>query len=413
MNHFEYKDEELFCEDVKVADLAAEYGTPLYVYCAATIRRHFLAFDGAFAGLKHLTCYSVKANSNIHIIDIMGQLGGGVDIVSGGELYRALKAKIPGEHIVYSGVGKRSHEIREALEANILMFNVESLQELELIGKVAEEMGRVARVSFRINPDVDPKTHPYISTGMKNNKFGLDMTVARIAYKRAQELSSIDPIGMDCHIGSQLTQIEPFLEALQKLLDFMDELNETGLCIKYLDLGGGLGIQYDDETPPHPEEFAAALRKKLEHLDITVIFEPGRVIVGNTGILVTEVLYTKQTTTKNFVIVDAAMNDLIRPALYESFHRITPAKILARETLSVDVVGPICESSDFLARDRQLPVSQQGELLVAHSAGAYGFTMSSNYNSRPRAAEILVDGDQARLIRRRETYQDLIGPEEF
>ncbi len=413
MNHFEYKDNELFCEDVPVAELVAEHGTPLYIYSTATIRRHFKAFDGAFEGLNHLTCYSVKANSNIHVIKIMSQLGSGVDIVSGGELFRALKAKVPSERIVYSGVGKHRHEIREALEANILMFNVESLQELELIEKVAQEMGCVARVSFRINPDVDPKTHPYISTGMKNNKFGLDMTLARIAYKRAQEIPAIDPIGVDCHIGSQLTSVEPFLEALHKILDFMQELKKTGVCIKYLDLGGGLGIRYNDETPPHPEEFAAAVREKLEHLDITVIFEPGRVIVGNTGILVTEVLYTKQTTSKNFVIVDAAMNDLVRPALYESFHRITPVKNLARETMTVDVVGPICESSDFLARDRQLPVLQQGELLAVHSAGAYGFTMSSNYNSRPRAAEVLVDGDQAKLIRCRETYQDLVSLEEF
>ncbi|MBU1248577.1 MAG: diaminopimelate decarboxylase [Proteobacteria bacterium] len=411
MNYFAYKGKELFCEDMRIADLAATYGTPLYIYSAATIKRHFSAFDTAFNGLKHLTCFSVKANSNIHIIETMGKMGGGVDIVSGGELYRSLKAGIPPEKIVYSGVGKRTNEIREALTANILMFNVESLAELERISEIAQDMGKIARVSFRINPNVDPKTHPYISTGMKKNKFGLDVTHSRIAYKRAMELPAIEPIGIDCHIGSQLTTIEPFLEALDKLLDFMDELQKMGIHISYLDLGGGLGIQYDEEEPPQPEEFGKALTEKLKHLDITVIFEPGRVIVGNTGVLVTEVLYTKQTPSKNFLIVDAAMNDLIRPALYQSFHRITPATITGRETMNVDVVGPICESSDFLARDRDLPAMKQGELLVAHSAGAYGFTMSSNYNSRTRAAEVLVEGDQAKIIRRRETYDDLIGPE--
>jgi diaminopimelate decarboxylase len=411
MNHFEYRDKELYCEECRVADLAAEFGTPLYVYSAATIRRHFKAFDSAFNGLTHLTCYSVKANSNIHLIKMMGEMGGGVDIVSGGELYRALKAGIDPRKIVYSGVGKRRNEITEALEADILMFNVESLEELERIGRVAEEMGKVARVSFRINPNVDPKTHPYISTGMKKNKFGLDITLSRIAYKRALELPAVEPVGIDCHIGSQLTTIEPFLEALDKLLAFMEELKKLGVDIRYLDLGGGLGITYNEEEPPHPAEFGKALTEKLQGLDVTVIFEPGRVIVGNTGILVTEIVYTKQTPSKNFYIVDAAMNDLIRPSLYGSFHRITPATIHGRDTMTVDVVGPICESGDFLARDRELPAAKQGELLVAHSAGAYGFTMSSNYNSRPRAAEVLVEGGKAALVRRRETYEDLVGPE--
>jgi diaminopimelate decarboxylase len=308
-------------------------------------------------------------------------------------------------------VGKRRNEITEALEADILMFNVESLEELERIGRVAEEMGKVARVSFRINPNVDPKTHPYISTGMKKNKFGLDITLSRIAYKRALELPAVEPVGIDCHIGSQLTTIEPFLEALDKLLAFMEELKKLGVDIRYLDLGGGLGITYNEEEPPHPAEFGKALTEKLQGLDVTVIFEPGRVIVGNTGILVTEIVYTKQTPSKNFYIVDAAMNDLIRPSLYGSFHRITPATIHGRDTMTVDVVGPICESGDFLARDRELPAAKQGELLVAHSAGAYGFTMSSNYNSRPRAAEVLVEGGKAALVRRRETYEDLVGPE--
>ena len=411
MHHFHYKDGVLHAEDLSVADLAAEYGTPLYVYSTATLRRHFTAFDSAFHNLPHLTCYSVKANSNLALLKLLADMGAGMDIVSGGELHRALAAGVPGERIVYSGVGKRGAEIAEALDAGILMFNVESLAELERIDEVAGEKGVTARISLRINPDVDPKTHPYISTGMKKNKFGLDMEASKAAYARAAELPHIEAVGMDCHIGSQLTSIEPFMEALDKILAFYKTLTDLGLPIRYLDLGGGLGIRYDAEEPPHPTEFGQALTERLKDLPLTVILEPGRVIAGNAGILVTEVVYTKTTPSKHFAIVDAAMNDLVRPALYQSFHAIGEVRPAGRPAREVDVVGPICESSDFLARDRELPGLESGDLLAVYSAGAYGFTMSSQYNSRPRAAELLVDGGKVVVGRRRETYEDLIALE--
>lgn len=411
MHHFQYRGGELFAEDVPVAQLAATYGTPLYVYCAATLRRHYEAFDSAFDGLPHLTCFSVKANSNLAVLKTLGAKGAGVDIVSGGELFRALAAGIDPQKIVYSGVGKRAEEIEQALAAGILMFNVESLGELDRLSAIAVRLGKEAQVSLRINPDVDPKTHPYISTGMKKNKFGLDMETALTAYARARELPGVTPVGIDCHIGSQLTTIAPFLEALDKVLAFREKLTDMGIRTTYLDLGGGLGIRYNEEDPPHPAEFGQALGAALAGRDLRLILEPGRVIVGNAGILVTEVLYTKKTPTKDFVIVDAGMNDLIRPALYDSFHAIREVKPADRAPLSVDVVGPICESGDFLAHDRELPAVAPGELLAVFSAGAYGFTMSSNYNSRPRAAEILVNGASVTLARRRETYEDLIALE--
>lgn len=411
MHHFEYRNNELFAEELPVRKLVEEHGTPLYIYSASTIRRHFKAFDSAFDGLNHLTCFSAKANSNIGVLRLMAEMGGGVDIVSGGELYRALQAGVPASKIVYSGVGKKTHEIREALEADILMFNVESMPELLRINDIALEMGKIARISFRLNPDVDPKTHPYISTGMKKNKFGLDIEHSRAAYAKAQELPGIEPIGIDCHIGSQLTSIEPFLEALGKILAFYHELREKGVDIRYLDLGGGLGITYDQEEPPHPEEFGKALGNAIKGLPLTLILEPGRVIAGNMGILVTEAQYLKSTPSRNFVIVDAAMNDLIRPALYQSYHGIDEVVRNNRAPKVYDVVGPICESSDFLARERELPEIMQGELLVVYSAGAYGFTMSSNYNSRPRAAELIVDGETVNVARRRETYEDLVALE--
>ena len=412
MHHFEMRNGNLFAEEVPVSELVRTHGTPLYIYSAATIRRHFETFDSAFAGLRHLTCYSVKANSNVNLLRLMGSMGAGLDIVSGGELYRGLAAGVPAERIVYSGVGKRPEEIKEALSAGILMFNVESLAELVRINDIAQGMGAVAKVSFRINPDVDPKTHPYISTGMKKNKFGLDLEKSLEAYALARDLTAIEPVGIDCHIGSQLTSISPFLEALDKILNFKAKLDEMGLSISYLDLGGGLGITYNEEEPPHPREFGEALTARLRDMPLTVILEPGRVIVGNAGILATQVVYTKQTPSKRFLIVDAAMNDLVRPALYDSFHRIGEITTHDRPPVKVDVVGPICESSDFLARDRELPGMEQGEYLAVYSAGAYGFAMSSNYNSRPRAAEILVDGSQARVIRRRETYEDLTALEQ-
>jgi len=411
MHHFTMKNGTLFAEGVNVKALAKQYGTPLYVYSTATLTRHFQAFDSAFDAVDHLTCYSVKANSNLSVLRLLASLGAGMDIVSGGELYRALLAGVKADRIVYSGVGKKPSEIAQALSAGILMFNVESVQELIRINDVAREMGKIARVSFRINPDVDPKTHPYISTGMKKNKFGLSIESALDAYSMARDLPGIEPVGMDCHIGSQLTTIAPFLEALDKLLVFYDKLKAMNLDIRYLDLGGGLGIPYDEEEPPHPKEFGAALTKAIDGLPLKVVLEPGRVIVGNAGILVTEVLYTKQTSTKTFVIVDAAMNDLVRPSLYGSFHRIEEVEPQGRGALDVDVVGPICESGDFLAKDRQLPEVRQGELLAVYSAGAYGFTMSSNYNTRTRAAEILVDGDRAMVARRRETYESLVANE--
>lgn len=411
MHHFDYRDGKLFAEEVSVTELTEKYGTPLYIYSAATFRRHFDAFDSAFEGLDHLTCYSVKANSNLSILKLLAEMGAGMDVVSGGELYRALKAGVPADKIVYSGVGKRAEEISQALEAGILMFNVESLAELYKINEVAGILGKTARISIRINPDVDPQTHPYISTGMKKNKFGLDIEHSLEAYKIAMELENIEPVGMDCHIGSQLTNIDPFLEALDKLLNFYEKLKEMGLEIKYLDLGGGLGISYEEEQPPHPTDFGSALADKLKDIPLKVILEPGRVIAGNAGIMVTEVVYTKSNPTKNFLIVDGAMNDLIRPSLYGSYHHIVEVEQNGREMKEYDVVGPICESGDFLARDRQLPEIEQGERIALFSAGAYGFTMASNYNTRPRACELIVDGDSVSVARKRETYEDLIANE--
>ncbi len=411
MHHFTYRDQTLYAEDLSIEELAKTYGTPLYLYSTAVLRKHFNAFAGSFSGMPHLVCYSVKANSNTHILRLLGELGAGMDIVSGGELHRALKAGIPGSRIVYSGVGKRDDEILAALDADILMFNVESGQELLRINGLAEQSGRRARVSLRINPDVDPKTHPYISTGLKKNKFGLDRETALATYREARKLSAIDIVGVDCHIGSQLTEIGPFMEALDRILAFTDKLQESGFSIKYLDFGGGLGITYNEENPPRREEFGLAVREKLKGRDLTLILEPGRTIVGNAGILITRALYTKSTPAKHFVIVDAAMNDLLRPSLYTAFHRIAEVTPKGRPSRNYDVVGPICESGDFLAHDRDLPEIESGELLAVFSAGAYGFSMSSNYNSRPRAAEVLVDGKSPRLIRRRETYADLIGPE--
>jgi diaminopimelate decarboxylase len=411
MDYFDYRDGELWAEQVRVRDLAERFGTPLYVYSARTLARHYRAFDSAMQGLDHLTCFSVKANGNVGLLRLMGRLGAGVDIVSGGELHRALKAGIDPRKIVFSGVGKQEHEIRQALATDILMFNVESAQEMERIGRIAAEMSRVARISIRINPDVDPKTHPYISTGLKKNKFGLDILEATGLYLLAKEMPFLEPVGIDCHIGSQLTQIGPFAEALGKLLDFVDQLRQSGVTIRYFDLGGGLGITYNDEEPPLPEELGRIIAKSLAGKPMTVILEPGRAIAGNAGILVTRVLYNKRTPVKKFVIVDAAMNDLVRPSFYGAYHRIGEVSPQARQLEVVDVVGPICESSDFLAQDRALPALKPGELLAVFSAGAYGFTMSSQYNSRPRAAEVMVDGDQTALIRRRETYDDLIALE--
>ncbi len=411
MHHFQLRDGHLMADEIPVTELAREYGTPLYVYSASTLRRHYQAFDSAFGDIPHLTCFSVKCNPNLGVLGLLHGLGSGADIVSGGELHRCLTAGMDPGKIVFSGVGKQAHELREALEAGILMFNVESRPELELLSQVAQAAGMTASISLRINPDVDPKTHPYISTGLQKNKFGIGMDQALEIYALARDLPFIDPVGIDCHIGSQLTDISPFLETLDRLLKLYEQLKEMGLAITYLDLGGGLGITYNEEDPPHPQEFGQALTRSLKGTDLTLILEPGRVIAGNAGILVTRVLRTKDTPLKHFVIVDGAMNDLIRPSLYGAFHRIAEVVPQHRAAQKTDIVGPICETGDFLAQDRDLPGVESGEYLAVFSAGAYGFAMSSQYNARTRAAEVLVDGSQARLVRRRESYEDLIALE--
>ncbi len=408
MHHFRYEGDELYCEDVPLRKIAHDVATPCYVYSCATLRHHFTVFDGAFEGMPHLTCYSVKANGNLSVLALFAALGGGADIVSGGELFKARKAGIPAERIVYSGVGKTQAEIDYALREDILMFNIESAQELEAINQRAGALKTKARIALRVNPDVDPKTHPYISTGLKKNKFGIDIEQALKSYKRAQQLEHVDVVGVDCHIGSQLTEILPFIEALERLTLLIGRLNESGLRIRNLDLGGGLGIAYHQEAPPHPRDYARAIVQRLKDLPCKLILEPGRVIVGNAGVLVTEVLYTKKTQTKEFIIVDAGMNDLVRPSYYGSYHDIQPVIRNRPESRPVDVVGPICESSDFIARDRELQAMEPGELLAVMSAGAYGFSMSSNYNARPRAAEVLVDGDRYHVVRERESREDLI-----
>jgi diaminopimelate decarboxylase len=408
MNDFQYQNHQLFCEDVPIAGIAESVGTPFYAYSYTTLKRHYRVFDEAFAGLSHLTCFAVKSNSNIAILRLFIEEGGGVDIVSGGELYRAIKAGVDPQKIVYSGVGKKIEEIEFALSTGILMFNVESAQELEAISACAVRMGKRAGIALRINPDVDAQTHPHISTGLKENKFGINIEKSLEEYRRARALKNIDVIGVSCHIGSQVTKISPFVDALKRLKSLLDRLKEEGFAIRYLDLGGGLGITYNDETPPHPVEYAKALREILRDLPCTFIFEPGRVLVGNAGALITKVLYRKNTEEKNFVIVDAGMNDLIRPSLYDSYHRIVPVLEQDKDEITADVVGPICESGDFLAKKRKMAEVAPGELIAVMSAGAYGFSMSSNYNSRPRVAEVLVRDDRFYVIRKRETYEDLV-----
>jgi diaminopimelate decarboxylase len=411
MNHFTYHHGELCCEDVRIKDIAAQVGTPFYLYSAATLKRHFTAFESGFEGMAHQTCFAVKACSNIAILNLFAKQGGGADIVSGGELFRAIKAGVDPQRIIYSGVGKTRREMREALQAGILMFNVESPQELDRLQEVAAELKTAARIAFRINPDVDPKTHAYISTGLAKNKFGIPVPEALQEYVRAKAMPNIEIVGVSCHIGSQLTQIEPFIEALRKVKAFIIRLEQEGIQLKYIDMGGGIGIPYDDEQPPHPIDYAAAVRAELAGRDITLILEPGRVLVGNAGILVTEVQYTKRNSgsEKRFIVVDAAMNDLARPSLYGAFHEILPVRQPASGIKrQADVVGPICESGDFLAKDRLLPDVQPGELLAVMSSGAYGFSMSSTYNSRPRVAEVLVSGGSFQVIRQREGYDDLV-----
>ena len=408
MNHFEYREHILHCEEVPVPVIASAVGTPFYLYSSATLGRHFQAMDQAFADIPHVTCFAVKSCSNIAILNMFGRLGGGADIVSGGELFRALSAGIDPQKIVYSGVGKTPAELRYALKSGILMFNVESLQELTALQVVAKELNLAAPVALRINPDVDPLTHAYISTGLAKNKFGLPIEQAAAVYAEAQAMEHIAVVGVSCHIGSQLTSVAPFVESLNKVIAFVKRLEACGIAIKYLDMGGGLGIRYDQEEPPPPADYAVELKKALREVPgCTLIIEPGRVIVGNAGILVTKVLYTKEGS-KNFTIVDAGMNDLARPSLYGAYHSIQPVEERGEGQEVADLVGPICETGDFLARERILPVSQSGDLLAVMSAGAYGFSMSSNYNSRPRVAEVLVRGDQFQVIRQRETLASLI-----
>jgi len=408
MHDFQYHGDELFCEEVPVGRIAETVGTPFYLYSLNTLESHFRAFQNAFSKINHLICFSVKANSNISILRIFIRMGGGVDVVSGGELFRSMKAGASPDRIVYSGVGKREDEIEYALELPILMFNIESTQELLLIDRIAGRMKTKAPVALRVNPDVDPKTHPYISTGLKKNKFGVNIQKSLDDYRLANTLPNVKIIGVSCHIGSQLTEVGPFVEAMQRIKKLVLKLRAEGMNIQYMDIGGGLGITYNQEEPPHPRDYARALLKELKEMHYTLILEPGRVIVGNAGILVTKVLYTKEGDEKNFIVVDGAMNDLIRPSLYGSYQRIQPVQRSDRPEWTADVVGPICESSDFLAKDRKLPRTEQGDLLAVMSAGAYGFSMSSNYNSRPRVAEVLVAKDKFFVIRQREDYDDLI-----
>ncbi len=414
MHHFARKRGELFCEGVPLRRIASAVGTPVYVYSHATLSHHYRVFDNAFSGIPHIICYSMKANPNGSIIRTFSNLGSGVDIVSGGELSRAIAAGAPPSKIVYSGVGKMAWEIEEALRQKILMFNVESRQELETIDDIARRMRKKAPISIRVNPDVDPKTHPYISTGLKKNKFGIHMDQAMRDYEWAARRRHIEVVGVDCHIGSQLTEISPFADAAGKIRALVDRLLRKGLDIRFVDIGGGLGIRYEDEIPPDPQQYADAIVGAFRDLPVTIILEPGRVLVGNAGILLTRMLYTKPSQEaggkggkKQFFIVDAAMNDLGRPSLYGSYHAIVPVAGRPKRKVLADVVGPICESGDFLARDRELPSFAPGDLVAVMSAGAYGFSMSSTYNSRPRAAEVMVRGSRFEVVRERESMRDL------
>jgi diaminopimelate decarboxylase len=409
MHEFRYRNGELHCEDVPVRAIAQRVGTPFYCYSGTTVRNHFRAFDQAFDGVPHLVCFAVKANPAMAILRLLGREGAGADIVSGGELFRALRAGIEPGRIVYAGVGKRRDEIEYALKMGILMFNVESGEELEAINRAAGEMRTRARIALRVNPDIDPRTHPYISTGLKKNKFGIALEQALDQYQIARRLANVDVVGIHQHIGSQITEVQPFVDALRKTTSFVRELRGAGIEIRYINIGGGLGITYKDETPPLPQDLADSVRPLLAECGCTIVMEPGRAIVGNAGILVTSVLYHKEGGNKRFMVVDAGMNDLLRPSLYEAYHDIrTVAERPAAPEATVDVVGPICESGDFLAKDRQLPLLPQGDLLAVLGAGAYGFSMASNYNSRPRVAEVLVQGKEFFIVRERETYNDLV-----
>ena len=413
MEHFAYRHSDLCCEQVSLRSLAADVGTPAYVYSKAALLEGYRGYDDAFADVPHVVCYSVKANANLGVLGTLARAGAGADIVSGGELFRALRAGFPPGRIIFSGVGKTRDELREALKAEVLMFNVESLSELRALDDVARETGVRAPVALRVNPDVDPETHPYIATGLKTSKFGIPFAQAHEVYAEAASLKGVEVVGADIHIGSQLTKTAPLADAVARIAALVKTLRERSIEIRMVDVGGGLGIRYRDEAPPTHREYARVLLPALRELGVTVLLEPGRSIVGNAGILLTRVLYRKETGEKTFVVVDAAMNDLIRPALYDAYHELQPvaeARLDApRET--VDVVGPICESGDFLAKDRALARTEEGDLLAVMSAGAYGSAMASNYNTRPRAVEVLVDGNRYTIVRRRETYEDLVAGE--
>ncbi|NPA94375.1 MAG: diaminopimelate decarboxylase [Thermodesulfobacteria bacterium] len=412
MDSFQYRNGILFCEDVSLADIAQQVGTPFYCYSSTHLKARFRAYEKGFGNRKHLICFAVKANSNLAVLSCLASLGAGADIVSGGELYRAVKAGISPEKIVYSGVGKTEEEMAFALEQGIAMFNVESLEELKTLSKVAKGLGKKAPVAFRVNPDVDPKTHPYISTGLKKNKFGLSPEQALDAYKEAATDPNLTVVGIDCHIGSQIVEMDPFLDAFERVKNMVKKLEDMGINLSFVDIGGGLGISYKGENPPSPEEYISAVVDKAQDMPQTIVVEPGRSICGNAGVLVTKILYTKDNGEKEFYIVDAGMNDLGRPSLYDAYHEIRAVKEPSSPgTKQVDVVGPICETGDFLARDRVLPELTSGALLAVMSAGAYGFTMSSNYNSRPRVAEVMVYGDKFHVVRNRESWDDLISLE--
>ncbi|NQD54221.1 diaminopimelate decarboxylase [Pseudomonas sp. CM25] len=410
MNAFNYRDSELFAEGVALSAIAERHGTPTYVYSRAHIEAQYRSYTDALQGAEHLVCFAVKANSNLGVLNVLARLGAGFDIVSGGELERVLAAGGRADRVVFSGVGKTREDMRRALEVGVHCFNVESTDELERLQVVAAEMGKVAPVSLRVNPDVDAGTHPYISTGLKENKFGIAIADAEAIYVRAAQLPNLEVVGVDCHIGSQLTTVEPFLDALDRLLDLVDRLADCGIHLRHLDLGGGVGVRYRDEQPPLVADYIKAIRERVGDRELALVFEPGRYIVANAGVLITRVEYLKHTEHKDFAIIDAAMNDLIRPALYQAWMGVSAVKPRTGEGRAYDLVGPICETGDFLAKDRVLDLAE-GDLLAVQSAGAYGFVMSSNYNTRGRCAEILVDGDQAFEVRRRETIAELYAGE--
>ena len=419
MQYFNYDNNEMMCEDVRVAEIAERIGTPTYIYSKRALLDAFHEFDSAFAGIDHLVCYSMKANSNLNVCKIFYTAGSGVDCNSGGEFFRALKAGVDPHRIIFTGVGKTEEEMRMVLEHNVMMIKVESFEELDVLNKVAGSMKKIAPIGIRVNPDVDAKTHPYISTGLSENKFGIEASQALNAYEHAASLPNLRIVGIDMHIGSQITKVEPFVEACGKMAELAKELKRRGIALQHFDVGGGLGVSYNGSNPgsssgsdsPTPRHYAEALIPVLKNIGCQILFEPGRFLTASAGILLTKVLYTKQNKKKNFIIVDAAMNDLLRPSLYNAFHEIKPVKKTKNETITADIVGPVCESGDFLAKGREIQTSGRSELLAVMSAGAYGFVMSSNYNSRRRAAEVIVDGDKFFIARERETFDDLVKSE--